>query len=275
MIMPDYQAIAAKLGHTPPGSPRPVGGGCIHNACRWGAYFIKTNTPDELPNFQAEATGLAAIAATGTIRVPEVIAHGRADGSAFLVLEHLELHSSGNEARLGEQLAALHRHTAERFGFANDNFLGSTPQPNQWTPSWPEFFRDQRIGHLLGLLAEKGVTFPEAGRFLERLPTLLPESPPASLLHGDLWSGNKAFLADGTPVIFDPACYHGHAAAELAMTTLFGGFGPDFHDAYRSSGGADDPSLHDIYNLHHILNHALLFGGGYATQARGIMSRFI
>jgi fructosamine-3-kinase len=30
-----------------------------------------------------------------------------------------------------------------------------------------------------------------------------------SLVHGDLWSGNTGYVADGAPVIFDPATYYG------------------------------------------------------------------
>jgi fructosamine-3-kinase len=51
------------------------------------------------------------------------------------------------------------------------------------------------------------------------------------------------------------------------MTRLFGGFSERFYDAYRSFSDMDDPSLHNLYNLYHVLNHALLFGGGYVTQA--------
>ncbi len=52
---------------------------------------------------------------------------------------------------------------------------------------------------------------------------LTGHAPPASLLHGDLWSGNQATDSDGQPVIFDPAVYHGDRETDLAMTRLFGG----------------------------------------------------
>lgn len=273
--MPDLPALTAILGHTPPGSPTPVAGGCIHTCYRWGSYFIKTNTRNHESTFRTEATGLQWIAATKTIHVPEVITHGISENSAFLVLEYLELLSSGDERRLGEQLAALHRHKADQFGFPEHNFIGATLQPNPWTDDWPTFFREHRIGHLLKLLEKRDVRFSGADKVLARLPDLLPKAPKASLLHGDLWGGNKAFLPDGTPVIFDPACYHGHAACDLAMTTLFGGFGRKFYDAYSSSSERDDSSLYEIYNLYHVLNHALLFGGNYVAQADGIIRRFV
>mgnify|MGYP000064837523 FL=1 len=277
--MPDFDAIAraiAAVAKAPHGQPEPVGGGCIHQAFRWGGYFVKANVPEQHPNFLAEATGLREIARTATLRVPEVIAAGRDPRQAFLVLEHFDLRGAGDEAGLGEQLARLHQVTGARYGFGGDNFIGATPQPNDWLDAWPAFFRERRIGHLLGLLGARGIEFPEAATFLARLPELLPSDPPAALLHGDLWGGNKAFLADGTPVVFDPAVHHGDPECDLAMTALFGGFGRRFHEAYRSlrPAPADVAARHEIYQLYHVLNHALLFGGGYLEQARRILRRY-
>ena len=127
---------------------------------------------------------------------------------------------------------------------------------------------------MLRLLAEHGVHIPGADPLLDRLEDFFPAGPPAaSLLHGDLWGGNASFLADGTPVIFDPATHFADREADLAMTGLFGGFGPRFYDAYRSSSPLADGHQErcTIYQLYHILNHALLFGGGYASQARSMV----
>lgn len=274
--MHDLTAIAGRLDPAPEGRPQSVGGGCIHSSYVWGDYFIKANVPAEAANFAAEAAGLNAIAATATVRVPEVILHGTEGETAFLVLERLELAGGGDEAALGEALAGLHSHTADAFGFESDNFIGATPQPNPWTGSWATFFIDQRIGHLLQLLSLRGIRYPDAESFLGRLPEWLPDDPPASLIHGDLWGGNKAFLGDGTPVIFDPATHHADPECDLAMTRLFGGFSRRFYDAYRAVRPApdDEAARHELYRLYHILNHALLFGGGYIDQAGAVIRRF-
>lgn len=275
--MPDFEAIARQLGSRPDGSPRPVGGGCIHACYRWGSVFLKTNSAAHEATFQAEAECLAAIAATGTIRVPEVIGRACSDGGSFLALEFLDLRESGDESRLGEELAALHQHGASYFGFGSDNFIGATPQENGRMSSWTEFFRQRRMRPLLDRLARNGFSPAGSETFLERLDDLLPaDDPPASLLHGDLWAGNRAYLPDGTPVLFDPASYYGHAACDLAMTTLFGGFGRRFSDAYRhhASAAFDAPELYDLYNLYHLLNHALLFGGHYGDLAAAAIRRF-
>ncbi len=90
-----------------------------------------------------------------------------------------------------------------------------------------------------------------------------------SLLHGDLWGGNHGYLPDGSPVLFDPAPYVGDRECDLAMSELFGGFSPDFQAAYRAAWPLDAgyATRRTLYNLYHILNHANLFGGGYAAQA--------
>ena len=85
----------------------------------------------------------------------------------------------------------------------------------------------------------------DGDQLLAAIPALLAgHAPAASLLHGDLWSGNAARLASGEPVIFDPAVYFGDREADLAMTELFGGFDADFYAAYArgvaARGGLSD-----------------------------------
>ncbi len=262
----------------------PVGGGCINAA--WaletsaGRYFVKLNGVGQEAMFAAEARGLAVLATADAVRVPRPVCHGTAAGRAFLVLEHLELHSGGTDsaARLGHALATLHASTADAFGWERDNTLGSTPQPNGWCHDWITFWREQRLGYQLALAARKGHRFRGSDRLLARLDALLAGHAPApSLLHGDLWGGNWAALSDGTPVIFDPAVYYGDREADLAMTELFGGFDPTFQATYREVAPLDDgyPLRRELYNLYHVLNHVNLFGGGYSGQAQRSIDRLL
>ena len=173
------------------------------------------------------------------------------------------------------------RGTSSRFGFAQDNYIGTTPQPNDWKDNWMDFWREQRLGFQLRLAAQNGYggKLQALGeKLLDALPAFFTGCmPQPALLHGDLWSGNHAFLADGTPVIFDPAPYYGDRECDLAMTELFGGYPADFYAAYRAAYPLDDGYAvrRDLYNLYHILNHANLFGGGYARQAEGMMQRLL
>jgi protein-ribulosamine 3-kinase len=235
-------------------------------------YFAKINEREQLDNFAAEADGLAALAAAG-VRVPAPLCKGQGGGEAFLVLEYLEMRASGDYAALGSALALLHSVRGESFGWPRDNYIGSTPQINRRSSSWSEFWRDSRLAPQLELAGKNGLgagLLRKGERLLGALPGLLSRhAPSASLLHGDLWSGNAGFLADGAPVLFDPAVYRGDREADLAMTELFGGFPRNFYSAYAEIAplGEGYAARKTLYNLYHVLNHANLFGGGYALQA--------
>lgn len=264
----------------------PLAGGCINQTWRMQGrdhthYFVKLNDAAQLPMFAAESTGLATLAATNTVRVPRPIVHAISGEHAFLVLEYLHLNSSGNSRLLGQQLAALHRAAAPQFGWQQDNTLGLTPQPNSWTADWIVFWREQRLGFQLDLAKQKGYggELQTLGlRLLDRVPDFFDHHRPTpSLLHGDLWGGNHAYMADGMPVLFDPAPYYGDRETDLAMTELFGGFDNEFYTAYRAAWPleAGYATRKIFYNVYHILNHANLFGGGYARQAEGMMRQLL
>lgn len=245
--------------------------------------FRKTAPAAELPRFEAEAAGLSALRATGSVRVPEVTAVGIVDGRACIDLEHLDLagldRSSG--ATLGRQLAELHRHTSERFGWQSDNWIGGTPQQNDGQREWPLFFARNRLLPQLKRAAGSGMErkLVELGEALAgRLAAFFVDyRPRPSLLHGDLWNGNASALPDGTPVIFDPAVHYGDREADLAMSELFGGFPESFYAAYRLAWPLDAgyETRKTLYNLYHVLNHFNLFGAGYLNQARRMIGTLL
>ena len=260
---------------------RDLGGGDINQAALIQSknqhWFVKyrRNAPPGM--FKAEALALAEILAAGCIRVPEAIAFGTENSTSWLVLEYLELTSNGPASLLGEQLAALHDVSSDRFGWSQDNYIGTTPQLNNRSGNWAEFWRDFRMKPQLEMAKANGFR----GQFLdkgERLLTSLDQLmrdhvPAASLLHGDLWAGNKAFTNGGQPVIFDPASYYGDRETDIAMTELFGGFEPAFYTAYHTHSPlpAGYPLRRDLYKLYHVLNHLNLFGAAYLSRSENII----
>jgi len=160
-------------------------------------------------------------------------------------------------------LAALHRHTSDRFGWGTDNWIGLAPQKNGWSTDWAAFFLEKR---LRPQAARAGIELPDVKALLAH------HKPKPSLLHGDLWSGNAGFTADG-PVIYDPAVYYGDREADLAMTELFGGFAPEFYAAYRKEFplNAGYEKRKHLYNLYHLLNHLNLFGSSYLGQVKATL----
>jgi protein-ribulosamine 3-kinase len=252
-------------------SAEPVSGGCIHRCYRvligGTPRFLKTNSTEHSDAFAAEADGLAALRSAG-LRAPEPLAHGVAGEEAYLLLEYLELRGKGDFAALGRMLATAHRKPGPRFGWARDNYIGSTPQKNRWCDDWVEFWRERRLGPQFELARSKGFELGKValGAVLEG------HRPQPSLLHGDLWSGNAGFTADG-PVVFDPAVYYGDREADLAMTELFGGFPREFYKAYNEVFPLPDgyERRKHLYNLYHLLNHLNLFGGGYLGQVKATL----
>jgi len=245
--------------------------------------FVKTGGAEDLPRFAAEATGLAALRAACAVRVPQVYACGMADGRARLEIELLDLRGldRASGALLGRQLADLHRHIGERFGFGEDNWIGGSPQANGWRDEWPRFFAERRLRPQLQWARGTGMErkLVDQGESLaERLAAFFVDYHPApSLLHGDLWGGNASALPDGTPVIFDPAVYYGDREADVAMSELFGGFPESFYASYRAAWPLDSgyETRKTLYNLYHVLNHYNLFGAGYLNQARRMMDRLL
>lgn len=285
-------ALAAALGGALGGRVEPapaaeVHGGCINRCWRWetssGPVFVKEAPADRLEMLEAERHGLLELRSAEAIRVPEPLAAGAVEGSAFLALEWIDFGPSttASDERLGEQLAALHRHRADRYGLDRDNTIGSTPQPNAWGDDWVRFLRERRLGFQLQLAAANGYgdRLQERGqRLLACLEVFFATYRPApSLLHGDLWGGNRATDTAGQPVIYDPAVYYGDREADIAMTRLFGGFGPRFYSAYVATWPLDQAAgtRRDLYNLYHVLNHLNLFGGSYRAQAEAMIDRLL
>ena len=264
-----------------------ISGGCINQAyCIKDdkhSFFVKLNKTESIQMFEAEATGLQEIKNSHAIRVPTPICWGKNETNSWLVLEYIEMDSAtknGSEA-LGIGLAEMHRMSFEKFGWVQNNTIGSTPQINEFSFDWIKFWRKHRLGYQLQLAKTNGYT----GKLLKQGECLMAEldtffsgtTKVASLLHGDLWSGNYSYDVAGSPVLYDPAPYYGDRETDLAMTELFGGFSTTFYAAY-SEAYPLDPGYKIrkiLYNLYHILNHLNLFGASYLHQAEHMIEKLL
>lgn len=293
MLLPKSIQAAAEalliqeLGHTYRITGfHPVSGGCINAAGRLdtdqGPFFIKWNNATAYPGmFAAEMAGMKALYEPRVIRVPQMIGIGEADTEAFLIMEWLESARQQPNffTHFGQQLAALHRNTHAQYGFEQDNYIGSLPQSNTWHADWISFMIEERFEPQLQRARNGGffdrTTVQQFERLYKALPDLLPDEP-ASLLHGDLWSGNYLVGPEGEPCLVDPAVYYGHREMEIAFTSLFGGYAPAFYQAYEETwplqpGFADRK---DIYNLYPLLVHVNLFGSSYVGSVQSIIHQF-
>lgn len=262
----------------------PVSGGCINSTyiirSNNKSYFVKLNRCDLLAMFEAEFSGLEALAQTGTIKVPHPIVVGASDSHSFIVMEKLTFSSVQNQSmeKMGQQLAQLHKIKQNFFGWHDNNTIGLTKQINEASKNWIRFWGKNRLGIQLSLANKQGHggKLTDSGYKLMELLTHFFNnySPHPALLHGDLWRGNAAVTDTGKPVIYDPACYFGDRETDIAMTELFGGFSPTFYDAYNEIFPlhSDYPIRKTLYNLYHILNHLNLFGESYRQQAENMIN---
>ncbi len=265
-----------------------IGGGSISRTLLVASgkrrCFVKLHDAALADMFTAEADGLNALTSCPALRVPRVVGHGVSGRHAYLVLEYLRLHAlaeAGDAALAGRALAELHRIQGTRYGWQRDNFIGSTPQSNAWDDNWPSFFARQRLLPQLLLAGRHGQhssLVAKGERLAAKLQLLFAGyQPPASLLHGDLWSGNAAIDDSGTLALFDPAVHFGDREADLAMSELFGGFPKRFYAAYYEAWPLADgfAQRQTLYQLYHVLNHLQLFGSSYLRQAERMLSMLL
>ncbi len=268
---------------------RDLDGGCMHRVRAIDLedgrrLVVKSTRAAKAALFEEEAQSLRALAASGTVVVPEPLAVGVLGDDAVLLMTAVRPAppTDGGWRALGAALASLHAVDAgARYGFEADNHLGLTAQPNGWMDDWVVFNAERRLGWQVELARRAGVLAPpdlcRLDRVIERLERFIPRSPKPALLHGDLWSGNALPTVDAagrpTVAVIDPACSVGDGWADVAMMKLFGGF-PDACLAAYAAAVRDHDHIDEriaVYQLYHLLNHVNLFGAGYVGQAMGVV----
>ncbi len=235
--------------------------------------FVKTQ-PNAPPGFfAAEARGLDLLRVDGGPPVPTVIAVE----PDRLVLEWIEPGVSTPAAArdFGRALAVVHRAGGATFGGERCGYIATMRQDNTRAVDWPQFYAERRLRPLLRQAVDADVISPADRTAIDTVMTDLvdlagPRESPA-LIHGDLWSGNVHWAADGRAWLIDAASVHdGHRETDLAMLQLFGA--PHLDDilaAYDEAHPLADGwrarvALHQVFPL---LVHAVLFGGGYGGRA--------
>eukprot|EP01080_Neovahlkampfia_damariscottae_P011015 gene11015-3721_t len=264
-----------------------VGGGDISEAFEYktskGSFFVKINSAKHsFQMFTSESIGLSHLEQTSTIRVPKVYKVGKySENTSFIIMEFINFTSFGDEKKFARKLANLHSYQPkeQKFGFELDNFIGSSPQYNEWSTNWIEFYVKFRLEKQLEMLDSSNVKIKKMGKELikgiDKLFIGINLKP--SLIHGDLWSGNFGFDENKEPVLFDPATYYGHYEAELSIMKMFGGFSNNFFEEYhkiiRKEVGFEKRIL--LYQLYHYLNHLNLFGSSYKSYCEEILETLL
>ncbi|WP_207420831.1 fructosamine kinase family protein [Desertivirga brevis] len=266
---------------------QPVSGGSINNCylvnyCS-NRFFLKVNNATEYQGmFIAEAAGLRAIAETCKIASPEVIAFGEVANEQYLILQFIErgVNSPKAQSTLGTQLAEVHKCSNSYYGLDHNNYMGSISQQNGKFDSIAEFFTEQRLKVQVELASAQRLIDKELkGKFeilFNKTQEIIPDQPPA-LVHGDLWSGNYLIDSANSPYLIDPAVAFSHREVDIAMTQLFGGFGPDFYASYQESFPLESGWERRVsfWNLYPLLIHLNIFGRGYLNDIQRCLKQWI
>jgi fructosamine-3-kinase len=262
----------------------PMGGGCVSEVYSvyldGGQRVIAKHDEEATAFLTTEADMLRYLATETRLPVPKVLFAS----PTLLLMEHVKgssRFSARAEEHAAELLAALHGISNPEYGFHQDTVIGGLRQPNAPTPSWLDFFRDQRLLYMSNEAAREGrlpqATLARIERLCAHLDDWLSEPEQPSLLHGDVWTTN--ILADGDRItaFLDPAIYFGHPEIELAFTRLFGTFGRAFYDRYRQlrpiAPGFFEERC-DLYNLYPLLVHVRLFGGSYVASVQHTLEQY-
>lgn len=247
-----------------------------------GEYFIKWNLGEHKGIFEAEGKNLQLLGETKSVSVPEVIAFGKHQEKEFLIMEciHSVEKSPTYFTDLGQQIAALHQHSHPNgFGLDYNNFIGASEQKNDWRANGIDFFIENRLLFQIDkALYDRKIDSQLAHKFeqfFKEIPSIFPKEKSA-LLHGDLWSGNTMVNEKGLATLVDPTCYYGYREAEIAFTTMFGGFEESFYESYHEQFPLEKGFHARIpyYNLYPLLVHVNLFGEGYIPTIQTILKPF-
>lgn len=246
-----------------------------------GVFFLKLNFDHERDVLSKEAEGLRLLRKSTFLKIPQIYGFGRVEDYNFLLSEYIQgsRHQVDYWEDLGLGLAHLHLNNKKQFGLESDNYIASLPQKNQFHDNWVDFYIEQRLEPMLGkAYFDRLIPLDFLKKFqaiYPKLDMLLPKEK-ASLLHGDLWSGNVICGSDGKPCLIDPAVYYGHREMDLAFSRLFGGFDSRFYEAYESvlPLEPDFESRMSLYNLYPLLVHLNLFGTAYLPGIEKIINRF-
>lgn len=250
--------------------------------------FTKRDRPEAIAHEAAGLRELGRAAEAGGVPAATLVSVGERELETEFLTTTTPTAAGAHE--FGRRLAITHAFDGPRvYGEAPPGFdlpegaMGKADLPLVAPGSPPrrfgEFYAEDRIlPYLEPSLANGSITKPY---LIEALCEKLKDGDfdsddSASLLHGDLWSGNVMWTKQGC-VLIDPACQGGHRESDLAQLFVFGApYADEIVAAYQEESPLEDGWLErrPLHQLHILIVHAALFGGSYGRQCEAVASSF-
>ncbi|KRM05642.1 phosphotransferase enzyme family protein [Liquorilactobacillus ghanensis DSM 18630] len=262
-----------------------VGGGDVNQAYHLKTkikdYFLLVQPQQPQSFYQGEIAGLQDFQRAG-ILAPRVVASGRIQGDAYLLLNYLATQRTGNQQQLGALVAKLHQTASPngKFGYDYPYAGTSIAFDNAWTADWVDLFVKRRLDKLAQQLKQDRMWGKHESQLYTAarsiiIAALTAHSSQPVLLHGDLWAGNFVFLTDGRPALIDPAALYGDREFDLGITTVFGGFTADFYSGYQQVLPLDQGYQQRLsfYQLYYLMVHLNKFGSSYAASVQHLLEK--
>lgn len=199
---------------------------------------------------------------------------------------------TASQARtFGALLALTHAAGSDWYGQAPNRYdgqawIGKAPlslvEGEDARESWGSFYAAERIRpYLEGFTGSGEETLLslceklESGSLDHPQPRLVKDV--AARTHGDLWGGNVMWTEEGG-VLIDPASSGGHAETDLAALGIFGAphlgeIVSGYNDVSPLAPGWEDRV--GLHQLHLLVVHAYLFGGGYFRQSVDVAAKYL
>lgn len=254
-----------------------------------GDVFVKEGTNPYSPDqFRKEASGLRHIRTHSEVYTPDIYGVVEQDGTALLIMEAIQtvpVQTRHDWEAVGRGLATLHRATADRCGFFEDNYLGIWPQKNDYRDSWEDFYAEVRLCNMLEMTFATGHLTRQQAKPIEqvirRLPQLGGPAQPFSLLHGDPWTSNTEpgnLLYDGKQlVLIDGSVYYGNREIDLSTVNIFfpvhDWFFEAYHEVYPIDPGYAERT--ELWRLNQRISFVGLFGPAQLPQLMEAVDRYL
>ncbi|TVQ50117.1 MAG: ketosamine-3-kinase [Saprospirales bacterium] len=258
--------------------------GSIYTITKEGTkMLVKVYTQNDGHNrMTAEEDGLKMLKQTNTVSIPEIYFAEKLYSGALLIMKYVESSHPHRKSMslLGTQLAQLHLSaTKSCFGLNRHNYIGALDQCNKPYKKWSAFYFSCRLKPQIDMAISRGLlpndTISNENDWIDTIDKIYPLEQ-ASLIHGDLWSGNLVTDIEGLPYLIDPAVAYSHRELDIAMSKLFGGFSEDFYASYHEVYPLADGFFErmELSQLYYLLVHVNLFGKSYVSQTRNLLRQY-